>query len=302
MNLENRTWIVDEMIKVLGKKVELNINSPQNPIPFIIMLSLCHKAIETFITSQDNPIYILIWTGSELPPFMYMVSDRMQKCLYKNCFVTNKRTFFTNVKEYDVILFNAVDMKKLNLPDERSVHQLYVLVGHEPPNLAPVPSEYNGFFNATWTFQLNSDTTLRYIIIKDKNGKVIGPHSDMQWMDANDMKPISKKVKHKLADKRIAAACFISNCFHAPSGRQYYIENLKTELDKYHHRVDLFGRCGDHDCPKDLEECHSILETDYYFYLAFENSFSEDYVTEKVLTATKHFTVPIVYGGAKYTK
>lgn len=285
-------------------KVELNMNRTRKTVEFITMISLFYKmvAVQPFINLQDRPIYILIWTGSELPPFMYMVSERMQKCLYKNCFVTNEKSFFSNVKQYDVILFNVVDLKKLKLPDERSEHQIYVFVAQEPPMLAPVPLEYNGFFNFTWTYQLNSDIKLRYIITKDKKGKVIAPHADVLWMDVNEMKPISKKVKLKLEDKNIAAAWFVSNCFHTPSGRQYYVENLKRELNKYNLRVDSFGRCGDQDCPKDFEECHSILESNYYFYLAFENSLCEDYVTEKVLTATKHFTVPIVYGGANYTK
>ncbi|KAJ8728733.1 hypothetical protein PYW07_006429 [Mythimna separata] len=33
-----------------------------------------------------------------------------------------------------------------------------------------------------------------------------------------------------------------------------------------------------------------------------ENSFDEDYVTEKLLTALQHNMVPIVYGGADYTR
>lgn len=292
------------MIDVLRTKVELNINCSKKTIESIIVLSLFYKvtAIEKFITLQDRPIYILIWTGSELPPFMYMVSERMQKCLFKNCFVTNEKSYFDDVKQFDVILFNVVDLKNLKLPDERSEHQIYVFVSQEPPILAPVPSEYNGFFNLTWTYQLNSDITLRYIVIKDKKGKVIGPHSDMQWMDVNDMKPISKKVKVKLGNKKFAAAWFVSNCFNTPSGRQYYIEHLKKELDTYHLRADSFGSCGEQHCPNNPEGCHSVLESDYYFYLSFENSICEDYVTEKVLTATKHFTVPIVYGGANYTK
>lgn len=73
----------------------------------------------------------------------------MQKYLFKNCIVTNKKSFFNNVKNYDLLLFNVVDLKKLKLPDEVSEPQVYVFVGHEPPVLAPVPSEYNGFFNLT---------------------------------------------------------------------------------------------------------------------------------------------------------
>lgn len=41
-----------------------------------------------------------------------------------------------------------------------------------------------------------------------------------------------------------------------------------------------------------------MAHVDYYFYFSIENSFSEDYVTEKLLHALKHYAIPVVYGGA----
>nr|XP_053607875.1 alpha-(1,3)-fucosyltransferase C-like isoform X2 [Plodia interpunctella] len=38
------------------------------------------------------------------------------------------------------------------------------------------------------------------------------------------------------------------------------------------------------------------------FKQTFENSFSEDYVTEKLLIALKNNAIPVVYGGANYTR
>ncbi|XP_063375065.1 alpha-(1,3)-fucosyltransferase C-like [Cydia amplana] len=51
-----------------------------------------------------------------------------------------------------------------------------------------------------------------------------------------------------------------------------------------------------------MEECLKLIQEQYYFYLSFENSFSEDYVTEKLLTALENYAVPVVYGGANYTR
>ena len=43
-----------------------------------------------------------------------------------------------------------------------------------------------------------------------------------------------------------------------------------------------------------------MLERDYKFYLAFENSKCLDYVTEKFYNALLFSIVPVVYGGADY--
>ena len=43
-----------------------------------------------------------------------------------------------------------------------------------------------------------------------------------------------------------------------------------------------------------------MIERDYKFYLAFENSLCRDYVTEKFYNPLLYSTVPIVYSGADY--
>ena len=46
----------------------------------------------------------------------------------------------------------------------------------------------------------------------------------------------------------------------------------------------------------------TMLDSKYKFYLSFENSFCEDYVTEKFFTVLAYNTVPVVMGGANYSK
>lgn len=45
-----------------------------------------------------------------------------------------------------------------------------------------------------------------------------------------------------------------------------------------------------------------MLDTEYKFYLAFENSLCVDYVTEKLYGALQRGIVPVVFGGANYTR
>ena len=61
--------------------------------------------------------------------------------------------------------------------------------------------------------------------------------------------------------------------------------------------VDVYGWCGTLSCDKSkIDDCGDLLEQNYKFYFAFENSLCLDYVTEKIFRTLKFNTVPIVYG------
>lgn len=62
--------------------------------------------------------------------------------------------------------------------------------------------------------------------------------------------------------------------------------------------VDIYGKCGTLQCPKGSKYCQSMLNSTYFYYLAFENALCQDYVTEKLFDAMNNFIIPIVYSGA----
>jgi alpha-1,3-fucosyltransferase len=69
--------------------------------------------------------------------------------------------------------------------------------------------------------------------------------------------------------------------------------------------IDQFGTCGDLTCEQNEFDCLKEVERKYKFYLSFENSLCEEYVTEKFFNALKYSIVPIVYGergGGDYYK
>ncbi|KAJ8728292.1 hypothetical protein PYW08_016677 [Mythimna loreyi] len=256
--------------------------------------------------------YILQWTKPYIKPFVFMERGRRtfirRRCFFDNCFVTSYRNYLKHIIEFDAILFNGPELISsiIRLPSKRHLWQKYVFVSRESSANYPfyhnLRNVYNNFFNWTWTYRLNSDIYYGYLIIKNKEGYIIGPKKVMHWLKLEEMKPIDENVKKKLQSKKFVAAWFVSNC-NTTSKREEIAKLLQQELAKYDMKVDIYGGCGNKICLQStMPKCLKMLETDYYFYLAFENSLTFDYVTEKVLHALQHYTIPIVYGGANYTR
>lgn len=71
--------------------------------------------------------------------------------------------------------------------------------------------------------------------------------------------------------------------------------------------VEIYGECG-LKCPVKKENrylsksCREILSREYKFFLAFENSFCEDYVTEKLFDSLLFDSIPVVLGLGNYEK
>lgn len=101
--------------------------------------------------------------------------------------------------------------------------------------------------------------------------------------------------KSYAAGKTKLVAWFASNCFTTNNR----IEFVK-ELAKYV-QVDVFGKCGNMECSKDFKEkCYDMLSSEYKFYLAFENSNCDFYITEKLFeNALGNNIVPIVMGARR---
>jgi len=64
--------------------------------------------------------------------------------------------------------------------------------------------------------------------------------------------------------------------------------------------IDIYGKCGNLSC--NGPECDRLLTTTYKFYLSFENSLCQEYVTEKFYRALNQMTVPLIFNGAKDKK
>ncbi|KAF7635132.1 Glyco_tran_10_N domain-containing protein [Meloidogyne graminicola] len=95
-------------------------------------------------------------------------------------------------------------------------------------------------------------------------------------------------IKKLIAKKNKPIAWFVSHC-STHSGREW----IAKEMQKYIN-IDIYGNCGPLQCSKG-GKCLQMLDTDYYFYFAAENSLCLDYLTEKIWDqGLGYFSVPIV--------
>ncbi|XP_026474909.1 glycoprotein 3-alpha-L-fucosyltransferase A [Ctenocephalides felis] len=158
----------------------------------------------------------------------------------------------------------------------RSPEQIWIMYFLE----CPYHTQHINFpdvFNWTATYRYDSD--------------IVAPYEHWEYYD-----PRVKQVKHMernyAAIKTKAVAWFVSNC-GARNGRLQYAH----ELQKYI-QVDIYGACGTMKCSRaNAERCFELLDRDYKFYLAFENSNCKDYITEKFfVNGLGRDILPIVMG------
>ena len=102
------------------------------------------------------------------------------------------------------------------------------------------------------------------------------------------------------AESRKLAAAIISNCNDNSARREYV-----SEMQKYA-PIDVYGRCGQ-ECTKILPNgttfaANCIDVQDFKFYLAFENSVCDEYITEKFFQQLRSNTIPVVLGGGDYSR
>ena len=244
---------------------------------------------------------ILFWNtmfGNET--FYFGKGDIFIECPVNDCYATHDRNY-ANLTDFDAVLFHSNELDLTDLPTSRNAKQFYVFVNLESPANRPLISEFlEDYFNLTMTYRLDSDIVWTYGTVREMNTKeIVAPSREVTWRTFYNLPDESDRKKWSLSGsierKRRPIIWLVSNC-EAKSGRQDYVQELSKHI-----AVDIYGKCGSMHCPYS-EDCFAeVAEPGYFFYLSFENSLCEDYVTEKLYNALSHNVVPIVYGGANYS-
>ena len=131
-------------------------------------------------------------------------------------------------------------------------------------------SSFMDLFDLTMTYRLDSDIPYTYL------------YPEYQSAMKNLAKPKSKGIN-----------AFISSSYNK-SGRVEYLKNLMEHLN-----IDSYGRIFNNYKIPSMDHGKSTKEAllpDYKFTIAFENSISEDYVTEKFFQPLAFGSVPIYLG------
>lgn len=228
---------------------------------------------------------VLFWT---LIPGTDHTDDTIVRAGFDKCPVSTCEITFDKglLKESEAVIISLAqfDPRKDPIPKYRRQNQRWVFYGQEPPPIIHWRYKslrmFNGWFNWTMSYREDSDITHRYGTVVERD------------------KPAEFLARINYAKRKTKYATWWAA--HCPTdGRR---ENVVKELSKYI-PVDVFGSkspCGQMQCPK----CNwaDMLQNTYRFYLAFENSICKDYVTEKFYRCLKSDIVPVVLGGANYSR
>ena len=157
-----------------------------------------------------------------------------------------------------------------------------------PPKGLWSSATFSSSLNHQFTIMLTTQDSLQ--LDNDLPEGFWSVHTLWQLQSGRNVELILRRVRDLPKSKLVAWV--VSNC-KTPSKREDYVSELQKHIP-----VDIFGGCGTKSCPgtRTNSECGSLLERDYMFYLAFENSKCNDYVTEKFYNALSIDIVPIVMG------
>ncbi|KAK0397194.1 hypothetical protein QR680_002026 [Steinernema hermaphroditum] len=189
------------------------------------------------------------------------------RCKVRNCILSTSDLHRLTA---DVVFFSPTS--SFSMDYARPAEQLWVMQLLESPENTMNLSDFNRKINYTASYRYDSDLVTPYgkWIRTDPSigGSKLSPRSkpkDVLWL-----------VSH----------CITNNA------RMRYANELA-----HHIQVDIFGECGERKIPKDAGL--RLLQKEYKFYLAFENSNCKQYVTEKFFdNALRNGAIPVVMGAS----
>lgn len=241
-----------------------------------------------------------------------------QKChYYKNCEITMQNLQGNNYLEADAILFQGGRIPK-KIPRHRDEKQVFIFTSIESPEYLAFTSlknnRYNYYFNWTMTYRVDSSIPYLYGSVVPKSFRFenmkpwsintfLDMHKNSTYIDDIYNNPVDisgKNYSFIFNQKEKSALWLVSHCTTS-SKREKYIKEMQKYME-----IDVVGLCnknGTVQCPKQTKgSCEDFLTRQYKFYLSFENSICNDYITEKAFNWFTRDIVIVVRGARNYSK
>lgn len=225
-------------------------------------------------------IYYTTWFKS----LKYESYTTKEKCDLKySCYITHNKSLLNNIKT-KAIIFHSSDIqhKYSDFPpiDKLTYNFPWILHSQESPinNFWELDEHKIKMFKYSMTYRLDSDFPVSYV-----PDNIINKITD-KYINLNNKR------------NDVHVAWVVSNSV-AENKRHYYVKELQKYIN-----IDIYGDYlpyRNKKWPKD-KTIDDIIST-YKFYLSFENSNCDYYVTEKLWNPLLVNTVPIVDGPINYT-
>ncbi|NXD67579.1 FUT7 fucosyltransferase, partial [Eolophus roseicapillus] len=211
-----------------------------------------------------EPLLVLVWKwpAKQVPNVSRDVCHELYGIT--GCWVTMERQF---LHWADVVVFPHTRLQpgRDSLPKDRPPWQSWVWVSLESPSNTKALAGWNQTFNWVMTYRRDSDIFIPY-------GKLVP----------------NRSATVNIPAKTNLVSWVISN-YHRTQKRAEVYKNLSRYL-----HVNIYGKANKKPLCKD---CLLPMTSKSKFYLAFENSIHQDYITEKLWrNALMAGTVPVVLG------
>ncbi|KAH3868503.1 alpha-(1,3)-fucosyltransferase fut-6-like [Dreissena polymorpha] len=241
-------------------------------------------------TLQDKENKMILWYIKPGWITESVLSQTLKTCPYSNCYTSSDRQ---KIHQASAIMFEIRKGGGLSssppIPmDKRNPDQAWVFFIVEPPLFNADPSE--PYFQPNWSFAMNWSMTFM------RDADIFFPYGTLERRTE-----VQNRNYSAIFDQKTKfASWFVGNCI-TPNKREKYVE----ELQHAGVEVDIYGGCGKKGqkrLPRFNNEAVKKTLDQYKFYLSFENSNCEDYVTEKLFSNYNYDVIQLVMGGADYKR
>ncbi|KAL4225062.1 fucosyltransferase 4 (alpha (1 3) fucosyltransferase myeloid-specific) [Mactra antiquata] len=220
----------------------------------------------------------------------YASSANFSVCEYNNCEITSSKRFFSRS---DAVMFEGRRMP-VYIPYKRPRDQIWIFVEHEaPPAIENMANETRNLKNPKYGVKKYRDA-FNWTMTYDK--KLADIH--LPYGELRQYKDYVRKDYKAIALRKTKGALIVTSHCSTESKRLEYLMELKKHID-----LTILGTCGTKwNCGKWLyhDDCFSIMNRKYAFYLAFENALCNQYFTEKLFENFKYDTLFVTRGGSPH--